>query len=517
MVRHILIPIALMLVLGLSTVAAILFRRNEPWGVGMTVSTIAILLVSMGRSEEVTWLGRVLFLAGISWVTIVSAPASLRTRIATLFDRMTAKPTGRDAIAFAVVGVFGPAVTLNLSTTYTPFSGDTIPVVATVSRMVTHGDRDLSRYANEPRVGWWKSFDGQNPPYNLRPSPTRHGLYSAYPAGMEVFAWPGVLVARAEGHDLTQDSTHCMVEYQTAGVASAIGLALFFLTALHLGDSRGAFAVTVALAVGSVFFTTFGQVLWQQTGIAVWSLLVLYVEVRSGGKPGRLGAVVQGIACGLMLACRPSAATFLVPFGLWVLARDWRRGLLVPAVAVIAYAPFAALYWELYQNVVGPAAAQASGFVRPTLGNLLGVLFSPARGLFVYQPILVLLPLTAFAGLRSAQVPSGWYPFVVAFAVLHVALVSSWAIWWGGHSIGSRLVSELVPALGLVIVPVVSRLIRWPVGRLAVAGLVFAGFIVHHHAAYHQAFLWNGEPVDVDHHPDRVWDVDPLPFLYRGD
>ena len=56
-----------------------------------------------------------------------------------------------------------------------------------------------------------------------------------------------------------------------------------------------------------------------------------------------------------MLACRPSAATFLAPFGIWLLMRDRRRGLLLPLQAMLCYLPWAILYQSHYGTLFGPS------------------------------------------------------------------------------------------------------------------------------------------------------------------
>lgn len=461
------------------------------------------------------WLGWHLLLGGLAYALLDSIPAAMANFLKRFFDRMAAAPTGRTAVLFSIAGVVLPGSVLFMTTTMTPVCGDTMPVVATVSRMYLDGTRDLSPFAVEPREKRWAAFGAQFPPYNMNPSPYADGLYSAYPAGMEVFAWPGVLWCAARGSDLRDDDVHCRIETRTAAVVAAIGLALFFLTALHVTSGLAAYATAIALAVGSAFFTTFSQLLWQQGGVAFWSIVILFVEVASTGRPSRGGAIVQGIACGLMIACRPLSALFLVPFGVWVLVRDWRRGLLVPVVAWITFAPFAVIYWKLHHSLTGPSIGLYHGIGWPSLSGLAGVLFSPGRGLLVYQPLLLLLPLAMWAAGRSDRLGRiGFYPFVLVFAAVHCLFVSGWTMWWGGHSFGSRLVSEVIPALALAAAPVVGWLLRRPIGAAAVSAIVVAGLLVHHNAAYHLAMAWNADPDDVDRHTARLWEWSKPPFAY---
>lgn len=508
-------------VLVLAPVAAATFRFR-PWRELLRLAAFPLLFAAgllllrqFPSNPFGQWLARGFMLAGSGFAVLGWVPAALRARIRNLFDHLTARPSGVAAHVFAAVGVAVPACVLFLSAECQRLSGDTIAVVATIEREWNAGTRDLTPYAAHPRQGRWVTFESQDPPYNLRPTEYTPGLYSAYPAGMEVFAWPVALAELAAGADLADDAVQARVEYRTAAGLAALALALFFLAALCITDARSAFAVTAALAVGSAFLTTFGHLLWQQAGVAFWGLVVLLFELRSGGRVGWRGVVVQGVACGLMLACRTSAVTFLLPYGVWVLARDWRRGLLVPVAAAVAYAPFAVVYWHLFHSPVGPSHTLTAGLRWPTWESAAGVLVSPARGLFVYQPILLLLPLALAAHFRSRSAPSGFYPFALTAAGLQVLLAASWFMWWGGHCNGSRLVSEAVPVLALAVAPAVGRLLRSPIGRVAFAVLAVGGLMAHHNLAYHfGSTVWNVDPADVDFDTGRLWDWTRPPFLY---
>jgi hypothetical protein len=221
------------------------------------------------------------------------------------------------------------------------------------------------------------------------------------------------------------------------------------------------------------------------------------------------------MACALMLACRPSAVSFLVPFGVWVLVRDRRRGVVLPLAAVACYSPWAAMYWATYRTPFGPSMAFL-GQTWTAAGNVLGVLFSPGRGVFVYQPWawLVLLLLAKRVRTDPARpLPAGWYAFALAAVACHVVLVGSWGVWWGGYCWGSRLAAEVIPLLGLLAVRPVGFLIgrRW--GWAVLAAVAAAGIALHAAYTYADGGVWNVER-DIDRHPEYLWDWRHPPFLY---
>lgn len=397
--------------------------------------------------------------------------------------------------------------------------GDTLPIVPTVVQQWQHGNRDLSRLMPpNPRSVRWDYFAPHELPYCVRRVPGRDGVYSSYSAGMELFTWPGVLIAAASGADLDADEVQFRIESATAAWLSAAALGLFFLAAVRIGPPSAAVATTVLLATGSVFLSTLSRMHWHQTGVVFCIALVLCVELRSAGKPGWCGTILQAWACGEMLACRPSAVTFLIPFGLWILARDRRRGLLLPTFAGAAFLPWAAMYWRLYGQPLGPPTSFLEDGRNWTFAaNLPGIWLSPGRGMLVYQPWLLLLPLGLRRDLRSdsdRSFPPGFAAFAGGFVVLHSLLIGSWWNWWGGFCYGSRLMAELVPVLGLLAV----RPVGWLLGRgwgIAVLLLLLnLGLAVHWSGAFGNGLLWNDDPTNVDRNPTRNWNWTDPPFLY---
>lgn len=504
---------------GLTILAAVMRTIDRR----TAVRRLCVLLLAFGAATLIRnhtasliahRVGRFTLLSGLGLAVLLSVPSAVVAVLARLNARLRQSPNDRAGIAVALLGITLPSAFLYANSTIHVWTGDTMPVVPTVVQMAQTGSRELSSFVPPSGLYRW-DVCGPGRPYFVREVPGGPGVYSTYPAGMELFAWPGVLAMQALGFDIRDDELHLRIEKGTASVLAGLSLALFFLIALHFGSPAGAFAVAWLLATGSVFSSTLGMLLWQQGGTVFWMLLALVVEFRTAGRPGWKGLLVQALACGSILACRPSAVTFLVPFGLWVLARDWKRGLLLPLLAVLCYLPWGVMYWTLYRNPFGPAM----GFLQETWfpGEfLLGVLVCPGRGLFVFQPCLLLLALRLWPAARAGEsnVPRGWTPFALGMVTLHLLLIASWPVWWGGFCYGSRLIAEVVPILALFLVRPVGWLLTFREGWVPVALLGLLGFAIHVPCLYYDAWLWNALPISADANPWRLWDVAHPPFLY---
>lgn len=430
--------------------------------------------------------------AAFDWLAACTAAASALCATPVSLRQWLANRSPR---AIAIIEIAVPAAALFLNANPTIATGDSQPVLPTVVQMLERGNRDLAGWASDGR---WEQFTFAGNPYFLRALPGRAGRYSAYPAGMELFALPGVLIAKAAKADLHNAETLLAIERITAALLAAASLAVFYLIAVRFSRPPAAYIATLLLMLGSTFTTTHGIALWQQSGVVFWMLIVLLCETRE--HRGWL----QAFACAAMLACRPSAVTFLIPFGVWTLRRSPRGAMLLAARAIACYAPWAVMYQSLYGSPFGPSMSFLNENWQPA-GNLAGVLFSPARGLLVYQPWLLLLLIPA------ASHP--WRPLLLGAIGMHLLLVASWPMWWGGHCWGSRLLAEVVPLAALLMLGPLDRLLDRPIGGWVAGALVALGMVLHLPGSHGSAMAWNFNPESVDADPARLWDWREPPFL----
>jgi hypothetical protein len=145
---------------------------------------------------------------------------------------------------------------------------------------------------------------------------------------------------------------------------------------------------------------------------------------------------------------------------------------------------------------------------------------SPARGLFVYSPVLLLSVVGAVMAVRQRATRSIGLAFA-AVVVGQWVVVSLFPHWWGGWSYGPRFMSDVLPVLAVFLVPVVDRAadlgLRSAAGA-AVVGLFVvllgASAVIHGRAAVSDApFAWNKQPTSVDDDPGRLWDWSDPAFL----
>jgi hypothetical protein len=147
--------------------------------------------------------------------------------------------------------------------------------------------------------------------------------------------------------------------------------------------------------------------------------------------------------------------------------------------------------------------------------HLLGNLIAPSRGLLVFSPVLLLVA----AGLpgRGARLPASRLLAPALLAIgSHLAVVSAFPDWAGGHSYGPRLTADLVPwlfLLGLMALkPALDPPRRVP---LVLAGLLCLwGVFVHARGALaEETWEWNLDTEIDENLSRRVWDWSYPQFL----
>lgn len=241
---------------------------------------------------------------------------------------------------------------------------------------------------------------------------------------------------------------------------ASVGLFHWLLRLLGFGR-RSALATTALYGLGTMAWH-YARTFMSEPLVAFCILFALVSGLKYLHNGSWRWAAWGGFMLGLAIAARlPNLA--LVPiFGLYLLWCWWERtgqlkqgmngavlkSLLIPAVVWLAGIAFwlAIIGWYNFARFGSPFTTgyESEGFTTPFLTGFWGLVFSPGKSVFFYNPVL-------FLGLF------GW-PFVFkalrSFAVLslgiigvYLVLYSMWSEWWGGGVWGPRFLLPVVPLL----------------------------------------------------------------------
>ena len=331
----------------------------------------------------------------------------------------------------------------------------------------------------------------------------RGGVVSNYPILPGLLNVPVFAAARLFGVDL--EARRTTLSMVTAAAISALSVVFLFLALER-------FCATRRRAFGFAMVYAFATCVWSVTSRGLWqhgpSLLFLTASLWLLGKEGRRASALCAVFLSLAVVTRPINAVLVAPlavFLLWSRPRDRVASLAGGLAPLALHSVYAWIDWgspfSLAQVNPIPEAANFGG--NPLVG-LAGLLVSPSRGLFVFSPIF-LFSLLALPGVvrRRREDP---VPFCLAVGALALLLVvSTWTMWWGGHSFGYRLLIETLPALTVLLALAWENgVLRKPAPRAAFAVCLAWSVFVNFLGARFQPSGFNAE---MDREPRLLWSV----------
>lgn len=381
-------------------------------------------------------------------------------------------------------------------------TGDTVPAALTPLAVVLDGTVRLDRF------GPWVRDSAPAVAYAIQERP--RGWHSTYPVAGSLLVTPlYVPIAFVPKIRAMPPATLYLgarvAEKLVASVLAAASAVLMLVLLQRIVGGAWAWWLSVIYAVGTATWATASQALWQHSFAAPLLVGVLIQLGRVREEPR--AAMWAGVLAGLAIAVRPTNVVLLPAIAAGAIAGGMGRSVLWRLAVTSAIAPLAvaAYNFVIFGQLRGGYPALWDGRL---LDGLTGLLFSPARGLLVYTPVVLFAAMVvAHAATKARQHHRVLCAAAATAVVAQVSLLSLWTNWWGGHAWGPRLLTETVPFLITLIAIAtpairISRLRRALFAVLAVYGI---GIQAIGAFAYPNG-RWDSLPVDVDVAPSRLWD-----------
>jgi hypothetical protein len=291
--------------------------------------------------------------------------------------------------------------------------------------------------------------------------PGRHGhAISLYPVVLPLLVAP--LYAPAVGYlelrgwtEWRQQRVAIVMEKLTASLLAALAAGLLYLLLRRRAPPADAAILTLVFALGTNTWMIGSQALWQH-GLA--ELLLVGALLLLTGRSTTASALCAGAVLGLIACNRPPDVLLAVPLALYGLLWAGRRarwlaaGAALPLALVLVYNVAAA------GNLLGGYGIPPRGnfFRFGLLAGVTGMLFSPARGLFVFSPFLLFVPAAMRHGLRDRGTRA--LTLAIGVGALAQVLFYAKADWRAGYSWGPRWLTDLLPLLVWLLPPVLAAL-----------------------------------------------------------
>jgi hypothetical protein len=273
---------------------------------------------------------------------------------------------------------------------------------------------------------------------------------------------PAILYLQQRGWtDARMEHVARLMEKLVASFLAALSVSLLYLLLLRRAKASLALLLTLAYAFGTTTWMISSQALWQHGMGELLLIGALLLITRPSSMPRVLAL---GLLLGLVASNRPPDAILGAALGIYGLFWAGRR--LAPLLAASSAFPMVVvMFYNLWVagNVlggygVGPEGVVGKGsfFRHDLLLGVSGLLASPTRGLLVFSPFLLFLVL---AWRYRPQIrEERWLTLAMSVAAVIQLLLYAKSDWRSGLSWGPRYLTDLLPFLIWMLVPVVAAL-----------------------------------------------------------
>ena len=311
--------------------------------------------------------------------------------------------------------------------------------------------------------------------------------------------------------DWRLDQTARVMEKLSASLIAALSASLLYRVLRRRATMSIALLLTFAYAFGTSTWMIGSQALWQH-GMA--ELLIVSALLVLTGRCTAPRAIAAGLLCGLIAGNRPPDLILAAALGAYGLLWARRRAALLVAAAALPMGLVLLYNLTVAHHFAGAygSAGKAAFFDHDLLPGIGGLLFSPTRGLFVFSPFLLFLVLALWHLPRDR----GERVLTLAMSVgivLQLFLYAK-ADWRGGVSWGPRFLTDLLPLLVWMLVPVVVALGEMGRGFFVLA--VTAAVMIEAIGAFYYTGASDRDIFAVASGPDEMkaaWDWRNAPFI----
>ena len=339
-------------------------------------------------------------------------------------------------------------------------------------------------------------------------------IYNYFPLGTALLSTPFVAVANAFGFDMTRDE-HLIQMLLTALAALLIVFTLYKIARLYFAQMPSLLLAGLCW-FGSSLASTVGTALWSHDYAFIFSSAAIFLTLRNRQPAGLLIPILIGASLFLAYFCRPTLALLAPLLLLYYFIHDRKSAVLAGMTVGLLLLVF--IIWSLHEfaqilpDYYLPKRLDDGNFKAAVYGNLL----SPARGLLVFSPFLIIsLALTFLLAPRNKTLAK-LSLITLAWPIVHLLSISQFPHWWAGWSFGPRLMVDALPGLFVGLFSSVSAL-RERKNLVYILLIVSGGFAIYINT--YQGLLnpygmhWNRSP-NVDKHPEYLFDWRYPQFLH---
>jgi hypothetical protein len=339
--------------------------------------------------------------------------------------------------------------------------------------------------------------------------------YYYFPIGTSIVSVP--IVAIGEVFGISPVKHEPILQMVVVSIAAlAIFYLLFKIATLFLKPRESLLLVGLCW-FGSALASVVGTGLWSHDFAIVFASAAIYLVLKSALQ--NTGGNYLLIAACLFFAylCRPTLS-LLAPF-LLIYYFLHNRANAIKAALVLALISAGFVVWSYHEfsqplpDYYLPQRIEGANVLLALYGNT----FSPARGLYIYSPFLLLPLFCSFFFAFKHRAFRAVLIIGFAWPLVHLITISRFPHWWAGYSFGSRFMADVLPGLFVALFFSLKLMGSWrPRAYIfLIATGAFSIYVNTYQGLYNvYTALWNVTP-SVDKYPQYLFDWRYPQFLHN--
>lgn len=375
---------------------------------------------------------------------------------------------------------------------------DSYWVIPTSLSLLNEGNFDLDEYRNYGLEESYAAIRMENHYFNY------------FPYGISILITPIVSVLNLFFKEALFFKYHAHLEKLCASILILFSLSILYKLSTYFLSNRMAAILVFVIGLGTPLLSSGSRALWQHSGSVLLLSLALLLLVSK--KQTKVSITFLGVILVFAYVVRPTNIIPLIfisffVFYLYPVQRlNYLSSILISFCIffLINYSTFGEIFHPYYQS--NRLSFDWDVFRIALLGNL----FSPNRGIFIWSPVLLIIFLTFFISIRYKIIAL----LCVSIIILHSLAISMFPHWWGGHSVGPRFFTDIIPFFVLILSLVWKKFRKNHLFTLTFLILATISMSIHISASFSKRTqLWNIRGGDVNEFPERIWDWNKPQFF----
>ena len=334
-------------------------------------------------------------------------------------------------------------------------SEDSIPNTYLPVSVIKDGDLYLEEYYDFFKKHWPDGDNKKAKPYYLAFN-YKNRIISSFPIFNSLLSVP--LYLPLAFIDIEPNSILIPIFGRiSASFYVALASVFVYLSAfILLKDKKRSFLVYLSFAFGSINFALLSQTMWQHGFTSAFLALSLYLTLLDGKY-----LKYSGLTLSVATLIRPTSLIFALGFTVYVLLKRRKE---LKSFVLFALLPIPVQLWYGH-SYLGSffkhsyTSQLTNNWIAPFPEGFLGLWFSPSKGILVYSPQFIFSLVSIYLIFIKKKLiklkPDLLFLFkIFAFCLLiFTLLMGKWVHWYGGWGFGYRMVSDTLPLLALLLVP----------------------------------------------------------------